>query len=98
MKFRCKVTSHFGKAGEVIDASESKFTVFIGSSMYGHSYNYSDFPEILEPLPEETPVEKVAKWLSEQIYPNYVATEPWSDWQCIAQKLLDAGVDVEKLK
>lgn len=54
-------------------------------------FDPSHFTNLFEPIPEEDPVEKVARWLDQ-----------WSDTKLentmTAQALLAAGLDVERLK
>jgi hypothetical protein len=53
--------------------------------------NPENFPEIFERV--QTPVEKMEKWIKQQFYEH-----PVSSAETVAQKLLDAGLDPERLK
>lgn len=88
MKYRCKINYPGGMKGEIF-SKDFRFSKYGVTTLYYPE----DFPEIFEPIPEETPVERVARWLYET--PGLVLKGTWLE---ISKKLLNAGLDPEKLK
>ena len=90
MKYRFKLDTPWGKKGELAPERDT-----FGWRV--REINAEDFPDLFEPVPEEDPKERVAKWLLSFVTGMQYLTLS-SFVSEIANKLVDAGLDPEKLK